>query len=49
MPGHWLFNNHGMKKGDGIPAELVGWNGTAIPPPCPGLEVVAMRPRAKWK
>ncbi len=39
-PDHWLFDNTGMKKGDGI-AGLVGWEWHGDPANIPGLEVIA--------
>lgn len=40
QPDHWLFNNSGMKKGEGIPG-LVGWEWHGDPADIPGLEIVA--------
>jgi hypothetical protein len=40
QPDHWLFENTGMKQGDGIPG-LVGWEWHGDPAKIPGLEIVA--------
>ncbi len=40
MPGHWVFEGTGMKKGDRIPG-LVGWEFHGDPANIPGIEVVA--------
>ncbi|MBI4602869.1 MAG: hypothetical protein HY721_13005 [Planctomycetes bacterium] len=40
LPGHWIFDGTGMKKGDGIPG-LVGWEWHGDPARIPGLVVVA--------
>ena len=43
LPGHWIFANTGMKKGDGIPG-LVGWEWHGDPAKIPGLEILATGP-----
>jgi hypothetical protein len=40
VPGHWIYEGTGMKKGDAIPG-LVGWEHHGAPAPIHGLEVVA--------
>jgi hypothetical protein len=42
-PEHWIFENTGMKKDDGIPG-LVGWEWHGDPANIPGLQVVATAP-----
>jgi len=39
-PGHWVFEDTGVKKGDRIPG-LIGWEYHGDPPPIPSLEVLA--------
>ena len=43
VPDHWLFENTGMKHGEGIPG-LVGWEWHGDPAKLPGLEIVATGP-----
>jgi hypothetical protein len=40
QPEHWVFEDTGMRKGDGIPG-LVGWEWHGDPAPISGLEVLA--------
>ena len=40
LPGHWIFENTGMKRGEGIPG-LVGWEWHGDPAKIPGLEILA--------
>ena len=46
LPGHWVFEGTGMKKGDSIPG-LVGWEWHGDPAAIPGLEVVSTGPTYK--
>jgi hypothetical protein len=43
LPGHWIFEGTGMKKGEGIPG-LVGWEWHGDPAKIAGLEIVATAP-----
>src|SRR4051812_14736520 len=43
MPGHWVFDGTGMKKGEGIPG-LVGWEWHGGPAEIPGLEIISTGP-----
>lgn len=42
-PDHWIFENTGMKRGDGIPG-LVGWEWHGDPANIEGLEILATAP-----
>jgi len=42
-PDHWIFENTGMKRGEGIPG-LVGWEWHGDPAKIPGLEILATSP-----